>query len=150
MLRVLMIDGIIGRFCLRRKIKFDQLSPLSALCCMRGKTSFEAPLVRRASMPEMERTMLRKFFVVSTAVAAIAAFTAVSQPVQARSCNAILAKGRGLDEATASARSLKHLTNRINHWAAKNGLGAVSVGHRSTVCSSKGVSICTSSAKVCG
>ena len=50
--------------------------------------------------------MLRKILVVGTVITAIAAFAVVSQPVQARSCYAVLAKGRGLDEATASARSL--------------------------------------------
>ena len=106
--------------------------------------------LRSAVWHNMETPMLHKILVVSTAVAAIAVYSAVSQPVEARSCNAVLAKGRGLDEATASARSLKHLTNRINHWAAKNKLGKVSVGHRSTACSNQGVSVCTSSAKVCG
>jgi len=100
--------------------------------------------------PVMENAMVPKILVVGTAITAIAAFAVVSQPVQARSCYAVLAKGRGLDEATASARSLKHLTNRINHWAAKNKLGTVGVGHRSTVCSNQGVPVCTSSAKVCG
>jgi len=100
--------------------------------------------------PVMENAMVPKILVVGTAITAIAAFAVVSQPVQARSCYAVLAKGRGLDEATASARSLKHLTNRINHRAAKNKLGTVGVGHRSTVCSNQGVPVCTSSAKVCG
>src|SRR5262245_35047375 len=98
----------------------------------------------------MENAMLRKLLVVSTAITAIAAFAVASQPVQARTCYAVFAKGRGLDEATASARSLKHLTNRINHWAAKNKIRSVGVGHRSTVCSSQAVPVCTSSAKVCG
>jgi hypothetical protein len=99
----------------------------------------------------MENAMVRKLLVVGTAITATAAaFAVVSQPVQARSCYAVLAKGRGLDEAAASARSLKHLTNRINHWAAKNKLSAVGVGYRSTVCSNQGVPVCTSSAKVCG
>ena len=94
--------------------------------------------------------MLRKILVVGTAITALAAFAVVSQPVQARSCYAVLAEGRGHDEATASARSLKHLTNRINHWAAKNKLGTVGVEHPSTVCSNQGIPVCTSSAKVCG
>jgi hypothetical protein len=98
----------------------------------------------------MESPMLHKILIIGTAVAAITVCSAVSQPVEAYSCNAVLAKGRGVDQAAASARSLKHLTNRINHWAAKNKLGSVSVGHRSTVCSDKGLAVCTSSAKVCG
>jgi len=91
--------------------------------------------------------MLHKILIVTTAIAAIAICSTVSQPAAAGSCHAVLAKGRGVDEATASARSLKHLTHRINHWAAKNKLTSVAVGHRSTVC---GKSVCTSSAKVCG
>ena len=94
--------------------------------------------------------MFSKFLIAILAVLAVAAFITIPEPVVAKTCEAVLAKGRGLDEAAASARSLKHLTNRINHWAAKNKLGSVGVGHRSTVCSKKGAYICTSSAKVCG
>lgn len=94
--------------------------------------------------------MLRRGLLFVTAFAAIAAVTASSLPAQAQSCNAVLAKGRGADEASATARSLKHLTNRINHWAAKNKLGAVRVGHRTTACADKGIWVCTSSAKACG
>jgi len=55
------------------------------------------------------------------------------------------------DEAKASNRSLKHLTNKINHYAHKNKLGSVKVGSRSTVCSkAAGLDVCKSSAKVCG
>jgi hypothetical protein len=119
-----------------------------------GKSSFRGTASAKSMRggvfwPVIENAMLRKLLVVSTAITAIAAFAVVSQPVQARTCYAILAKGRGLDEATASARSLKHLTNRINHWAAKHKLTTAGIGHRSTVCSSQGVPVCTSSAKVC-
>ena len=94
--------------------------------------------------------MFSKFLIAILAVLAIAALSTVSESASAKTCEVVLAKGRGLDEAAASARSLKHLTNRINHWAAKNKLGSVGVGHRSTVCSKKGAYVCTSSAKVCG
>ena len=94
--------------------------------------------------------MFNKVLIALLTVLAVAGFGTVSEPAAAKTCEAVLAKGRGLDEAAASARSLKHLTNRINHWAAKNKLGSVGVGHRSTVCSKKGAYICTSSAKVCG
>jgi len=94
--------------------------------------------------------MLRRVLLFVTAFAAIAAVTTSSWPVEAQSCHAVLAKGRGADEASAAARSLKHLTNRINHWAAKNKLGAVRVGHRTTACTDKGMWVCTSSAKACG
>ena len=94
--------------------------------------------------------MLHKLLVACATIGAFAAFIMVSQPVSAGSCEAVLAKGRGADEATASARSVKHLTNRINHWAAKHKLGSVHVGHRSTVCGKSGAgAVCTSSAKVC-
>jgi len=96
--------------------------------------------------------MIRKILVASIALVAIAAFTIVTQPVQAGiSCVLLAAKGRGTDEANASNRSLKHLTNKINHYAHKNKLGSVRVGSRSTLCSkAAGLKVCKSSAKVCG
>jgi hypothetical protein len=96
--------------------------------------------------------MIRKILVASTALAASAAFTLVTEPVQAGgSCVLLAAKGRGTDEAKASGRSLKHLINKINHYAHKNKLGSVKVGSRSTVCSkAAGLDVCKSSAKVCG
>ena len=94
--------------------------------------------------------MFRSFLIFAIALVSIGLIASAFDPVQARSCNAVLAKGRGVDEATASARSIKHLTNRVNHWAAKNGLSSVAVGHRSTACADKGMWVCTSSAKVCG
>jgi len=96
--------------------------------------------------------MIRKILVASTALVAIAAFTIVTQPVQAGiSCVLLAAKGRGTDEANASNRSLKHLTNKINHYAHKNKLGSVRVGSRATLCSkAAGLKMCKSSAKVCG
>ena len=96
--------------------------------------------------------MFRKILVASAALVAIAAFTTVTEPVQAgSSCVLLAAKGRGTGEANASNRSLKHLTNKINHYAHKNKLGSVRVGSRSTVCSKAvGLKVCKSSAKVCG
>ena len=94
--------------------------------------------------------MIRKILIASTALAAIAAFTV--EPVHAgSSCVLLAAKGRGIDEANASNRSLKHLTNKINHYAHKNKLGSVRVGSRSTLCSkAAGLKVCKSSARVCG
>ena len=95
--------------------------------------------------------MIRKLLVAGVALAAVAAFTAVSQPVEAGSCTVASAKARGLDESKVSARSMKQLNHKIKHWAHKNKLTAVRVGHKSTVCSKKGaLDVCTSSAKVCG
>jgi hypothetical protein len=94
--------------------------------------------------------MLRKILVAATAIAAIAAYAAVTQPVQAGSCADLSAKSRGLNEAAASGRSQKKLTAHINHWAHKQGLKVVRVGTASTACK-KGTALvlCTSSAKVC-
>jgi hypothetical protein len=94
--------------------------------------------------------MFRKILILAITLVSIGAVSSAFDNAQAGSCNAVLAKGRGVNEASASARSLKHLTNRINHWAAKNALSSVGVGNRSTVCADKGVWVCTSSAKVCG
>jgi len=107
---------------------------------------------RRQGMSCGGNAMIRKILVASTALAAIAAFTVATEPVNARgSCVVLAAKGRGLDEAKTSARSLKHLTNKINHYAHKNKLSSVRVGSRSTVCSrTGGLDVCKSSAKVCG
>jgi hypothetical protein len=94
--------------------------------------------------------MIRKILIASAAVAAIAAYTAVSEPVQAGSCAIVSAKARGLSASTAAARSVKKLNHRINHWAHKHGLKAVRIGYVSTV-GKKGkiLSVATSSAKVC-
>ena len=95
--------------------------------------------------------MIRKLLVAGMALAAVAAFTTVSQPVQAGSCAVVSAKARGLNESKVSARSLKNLKHKVNHWAKKNKLKLVKEGHASTVCSKKGaLTVCTSSAKVCG
>ena len=95
--------------------------------------------------------MIRKLLVAGIALAAVAAFTTVSQPVQAGGCAVVSAKARGLNESKVSARSLKDLKHKVNHWAKKNKLKLVKEGHASTVCSKKGaLTVCTSSAKVCG
>jgi len=96
--------------------------------------------------------MLRKILIASTALAAIAAFNIITEPVHAgSSCVLLAAKGRGIDDANASNRSVKHLTNKINHYAHKNKLGSVRVGSRSTACSkAAGLKVCKSLAKVCG
>jgi hypothetical protein len=95
--------------------------------------------------------MIRKLLVAVFALAAIAAFTTVSHPVEAKSCAVASAKARGLDASKVSARSLKQLKHKVSHWAHKNKLKVVKEGHASTVCSKKGaLTVCTSSAKVCG
>ena len=63
--------------------------------------------------------MFNRVMIALLTVLAVAGFGTVSEPAAAKTCEAVLAKGRGLDEAAASARSLKHLKNRINHWAAE-------------------------------
>jgi len=94
--------------------------------------------------------MIRKILVAATAVAAIAAYAAVTQPAQAGSCAVVSAKSPGLNEAAASGRSQKKLTAHINHWAHKQGLKTVRVGTASTACKKGTVLVlCTSSAKVC-
>ena len=91
--------------------------------------------------------MLRRLPIVVAAI--VASFVAV-QPAKAASCAAIVAEGRGSDEAKASARSLKHLTFKINRWAARSGYTSVSVGKSSTICSPKGVLVhCKATKKVC-
>ena len=95
--------------------------------------------------------MIRKLLVAGVALAAFAAFTTVSQPVQAGSCAVVSAKARGLNESKVSARSLKDLKHKVNHWAKKNKLKLVKEGPASTVCAKKGaLTVCKSSAKVCG
>jgi hypothetical protein len=94
--------------------------------------------------------MIRKILIAGSALAAVAAFTLVSAPVEAGSCAYPSAKARGLDQKAVGARSAKHLKHKINHWAHKNKLKAVHVGTVSTVCKKGGVlAVCTSSAKVC-
>ena len=94
--------------------------------------------------------MIRKILVASAAVAAIAAYSAVTEPVQAGSCADVSGKARGLNQSSAADRSVKKLNRHINHWAHKNGLKAVRVGAVSTDCK-KGAALvmCTSSATVC-
>jgi hypothetical protein len=100
---------------------------------------------------DREKTMFRGLIIASAAVIAVAAFTAVSQPASAGTCVAVSAKGRGVDDAAATKRAQKNLTNRINHWAHKNKASKIRVGKPATKCG-KGFpgSICTATAKVCG
>ena len=99
----------------------------------------------------MANTMLRKLLVASTAFAALAAFTVVSQPVAAGSCKVLSEKSIGVKQSDTAERAQKQLKRKINHWAEKNGYKVVRVGNRSTLCTKKGaVAHCTSSAKVCG
>jgi hypothetical protein len=90
-----------------------------------------------------------KVVIASGALAVIAAFVIALQPVQAGSCVLVSAKARGLGEAAASKRSQAKLTHNINHWAHKNKLNAVRVGHAPTSCGKGPLFVCTSSAKVC-
>ena len=99
----------------------------------------------------MGEVMIRQILVAGTALAVIAAFTAVPQPVQAASCTIQSAKARGLEETKVAKKSSKQLTRKINHYGHKNKITAVRVGVVSTVCSKKGpLETCKSSAKVCG
>ncbi|MGB6769210.1 MAG: hypothetical protein WBE50_14190 [Methyloceanibacter sp.] len=90
-----------------------------------------------------------KVVIAGGALAVIAAFVIALQPVQAGSCVLVSAKARGLGEAAASKRSQAKLTHNINHWAHKNKLNAVRVGHAPTSCGKGPLFVCTSSAKVC-
>ncbi len=95
--------------------------------------------------------MLKKFLIAGAALAALGAYTLASQPVEAGSCVVAAGKGRGLDQAKAADRSLKHLKHVVNHWAHKNKYKVVKEGKASTACSKKGgLVVCKSSAKVCG
>jgi hypothetical protein len=96
----------------------------------------------------MESIMFPRWPIV---VAALAASFLTVSPVQAASCTVVAAEGRGSTEAKASARSLKHLTFKINRWASRNGYTSVRVGDASTICAEKGLLVhCTASKKVCG
>jgi hypothetical protein len=96
--------------------------------------------------------MIKKFLIAGAALTAIAAFTVVAtQPVEAGSCVVATGKGRGLNDAKATDRSMKHLKHVINHWAHKNKDKAVKESKIHTTCAKKGgLSVCKSSAKVCG
>jgi hypothetical protein len=91
--------------------------------------------------------MIRKLLVASAAVAAIAAYTAVTEPAQA-GYTVVSAKARGLTQAGATGRSVKKLNHRISHWAHKKGLKVVRVGHVATACKKGPLVVCTSAAKV--
>jgi len=74
-----------------------------------------------------------------------------SQPVEAGSCIVASAKARALSDAKATDKSMKHLKHVISHWAHKNKDKVVKVGKSHTTCAKKGpLSVCTTTAKVCG
>ena len=94
--------------------------------------------------------MIRKFLFAGAVLAAIAAFTATSQPVEAGMCTVVSAKARGVSTANVTDRSMKKLNRRVNRWAKKKGLSTVRLGTVSTTCGKKAaVSVCTSAGKVC-
>ena len=64
--------------------------------------------------------MIKKFLIAGTALAAIAAYSVASQPVEAGSCIVASAKARALNDAKATDKSMKHLKHVISHWAHKN------------------------------
>ena len=95
--------------------------------------------------------MIKKFLIAGTALAAIAAYSAASQPVEAGSCIVASAKARALNDAKATDRSMKHLKHVISHWAHKNKDKSVKEAKAKTACTKKGpLVVCKSSAKVCG
>jgi hypothetical protein len=95
--------------------------------------------------------MLRRLLVASAAVAAISAFTFVSQPVEAGSCTVLAEKAVGLKQSETSTRALKQLNRKANHWAKKNGYKSPRISKLSMTCTKKGaIYHCTATAKVCG
>ena len=95
--------------------------------------------------------MLRRLLVASAAVAAISAFTFVSQPVEAGSCTVLAEKAVGLKQSETSTRTLKQLNRKANHWAKKNGYKSPRISKLSMTCTKKGaIYHCTATAKVCG
>ncbi len=95
--------------------------------------------------------MLRRLLVASMAFAALAAFTVVSQPVEAGSCTVLTENAIGLKQADAADRAKKQLKRKINRWANKNGYKAVQTIKSAILCTKKGgLARCTASAKVCG
>jgi hypothetical protein len=99
---------------------------------------------------EQGGTMYRTVLLIA-AIAACSASFFVAGKVNAADCAVIVAEGRGVDQAHASARALKHLTFKINRWAHKKGLSTVRSGDQSNVCTSKTAFVhCVASRKVCG
>jgi hypothetical protein len=95
--------------------------------------------------------MIKKFLIAGAALAAIGAYAVASQPVEAGSCVIATGKGRALNEAKATEKSLKHLKHVVNHWAHKNKDKTVKEAKAKTTCAKKGpLVVCKSSAKVCG
>jgi len=95
--------------------------------------------------------MFRNTIIASAALAMLAVIIIGSHPVEAANCQAVVAEGRGANEAKASARAQKHLTFKINRWASKNGYTAVRAGKSKSLCSEKGaIYHCIASSQVCG
>jgi len=95
--------------------------------------------------------MIKKFLIAGAALAAIAAYSVASQPVEAGSCAVVTGKGRALDEAKATEKSLKHLKHVVNHWAHKKKDKSVKEAKAKTTCAKqRPLVVCKSSAKVCG
>ncbi len=95
--------------------------------------------------------MLRRLLVASTAFAALAALTLVSQPVAAGSCSVLTENAIGLNQGDAADRAKKQLKRKINRWADKNGYKSVQTIKSAILCTKKGgLAQCTASAKVCG
>jgi hypothetical protein len=95
--------------------------------------------------------MLRSVLLLGAAIAAITIFAIAPQPAAAASCAVVTAEGRGVNEAKATARAVKHLTFKTNRWAKKNGYSSVHVGKTSTKCAAKGpLTHCIATRKVCG
>ncbi len=94
--------------------------------------------------------MIRKFLFAGAVLAAIAAFTVTSQPVEAGMCTVVSAKARGVNTANVTDRSMKKFNRRVNRLAKKKGLSAVRVGTVSTNCGKKvAIAVCTSAGRVC-
>jgi hypothetical protein len=95
--------------------------------------------------------MLRSILLLVSAIAVIAIFAIAPQPAAAGSCAVVTAEGRGVNEAKATARAVKHLTFKTNRWAKKDGYSSVHVGKTSTKCAAKGpLTHCIATRKVCG
>ncbi|HEX2447506.1 MAG TPA: hypothetical protein VHK26_04885 [Methyloceanibacter sp.] len=95
--------------------------------------------------------MLRNFLVAGAAIAVVWSFTFISQPVAAGSCTILGEKAIGLKQSETSARALKQLNRKANHWANKSGYKTVWLSKVATICTKKGALYsCTVGAKACG
>jgi uncharacterized protein (UPF0210 family) len=100
--------------------------------------------------------VIRKLLVTGIALAAVGALAVAPHPVEAGSCVILTAKAIGVGEANASARSMKRLKRKVNHWAKRSAFKVVKVGKPLVSCSGKGpppppgIYHCTNVVKVCG